>query len=197
MLAYLAWWMMVCWSQPLRAADSQMFLGALAFVAGCSVECGRNSRDRRAGADHDVDRRADLASPRADRAGRRILAGGLPDLPDGLLRTGSEYCGQDDAGDKWSQGMIYVSNFNRPYALWVPLVLSVPLGLLLMTARRHSCVVLAPDCCRVAQAVQVRRPRWLSSSAAACCRRFLLVRQGGMHGQRGVAGAAVFVCWPR
>ncbi|SGO40033.1 Uncharacterised protein [Mycobacterium tuberculosis] len=48
--------------------------------------------DRRAGADHDVDRRADLASPRADRAGRRILAGGLPDLPDGLLRTaGSEY----------------------------------------------------------------------------------------------------------
>ena len=27
---------------------------------------------------------------------------------------------KDAAGDKWSQGMIYLANFNAPYALWVP-----------------------------------------------------------------------------
>ncbi|EUA85483.1 putative membrane protein [Mycobacterium ulcerans str. Harvey] len=39
-LAYLGllWWMMVCWSQPLRGrSDNPVLIGLLAFVAGCSV----------------------------------------------------------------------------------------------------------------------------------------------------------------
>lgn len=39
-LAYLGllWWTMVCWSQALRSQPSgRVFIGALAFVAGCSV----------------------------------------------------------------------------------------------------------------------------------------------------------------
>jgi arabinofuranosyltransferase len=39
---------------------------------------------------------------------------------------------KDAAGDKWSQGVIYLSNFNRPYALWAPAVLLVALALVLL-----------------------------------------------------------------
>ena len=109
-LAYLGllWWMMVCWSQPLRArADRGVFIGALAFVAGCSVLVrpelaligGRRT-------DHDVDRGPQLAPSRADRGGRRLPAGRLPDLPDGLLRAAG-------AGDRPGQGRRRVTNGRR------------------------------------------------------------------------------------
>src|SRR6202008_1722728 len=74
----------------------------------------------------------------------------------GLLVPGTALA-KDAAGDKWSQGMIYLSNFNAPYAVWVPVVLLVPLGLLLMAARRRPAFlrpVLAPDYGRLARAVQ-------------------------------------------
>lgn len=142
-LAYLGllWWMMVCWSQPLRARpDSQMFLGALAFVAGCSVLVRPEFAL--------IGGLALIMMLIAARTWRRrvliVLAGGFLPVAYQIFRMGyygllvpSTALAKDAAGDKWSQGMIYVSNFNRPYALWVPLVLSVPLGLLLMTARRR------------------------------------------------------------
>ena len=100
-LAYLGllWWMMVCWSQPLRMRpDSRAFLGALAFVAGGSVLVRPElALMGGAGADHDADRGPGLAPSRPDRGGRRIRAGRLPDLPDGLLRPAG-------AGNRPGQG---------------------------------------------------------------------------------------------
>jgi arabinofuranosyltransferase len=74
----------------------------------------------------------------------------------GLLVPGTALA-KDAAGDKWSQGMIYLSNFIQPYAVWVPVVLLVPLGLLLMAARRRPSFLrpmLAPNYGRMARAVQ-------------------------------------------
>jgi len=162
-LSYLGllWWMMVCWSQPVRTrSDNQVFIGALAFVAGFSV----------------------LVRPELALMGglalimmliaasdwrRRVLivvAGGFLPVAYEIFRMG--YYGllvpgtalaKDAAGDKWSQGMIYLSNFNQPYALWVPVLLLVPLGLLLMLIRRRPSFLRpmeAPNYGRVARAVQ-------------------------------------------
>jgi arabinofuranosyltransferase len=162
-LAYLGllWWMMVCWAQPVRGRpDGPMFVGALAFVAGFSVLV-----------------RPDLALMGglalimmliAARDWRRrvlvVVAGGFLPVAYEIFRMG--YYGllvpgtalaKDAAGDKWSQGMIYLSNFNAPYAVWVPVVLLVPLGVLLVAARRRPSFLrpgLSPDYGRLARAVQ-------------------------------------------
>ncbi|WP_277622371.1 terminal beta-(1-_2)-arabinofuranosyltransferase [Mycobacterium malmoense] len=162
-LAYLGllWWMMVCWSQPVRGRPAgRAFIGALAFVAGFSVLV-----------------RPDLALMGglalimmlvAARSWRRraliVVAGGFLPVAYEIFRMG--YYGllvpgtalaKDAAGDKWSQGMVYLSNFDAPYAVWVPVVLLVPLGVLLMAARRRPSFlrpVLAPDYGRLARAVQ-------------------------------------------
>ncbi|MFZ0902854.1 MAG: flagellar motor control protein ZomB, partial [Mycobacterium sp.] len=127
-MAYLGllWWMMVCWSQAHQCPGGQrprgrMFTGALACVAGCSV----------------------LVRPELALIGglalimmlitakgwrRRVLivvAGGLLPVGYQIFRMGyyallfpGTALAKDAAGDKWSQGVIYLSNFNRPYALW-------------------------------------------------------------------------------
>ena len=128
-LAYLGllWWMMVCWSQaPQTRPERQVFTAALAFVAGCSV----------------------LVRPELALIGglalvlmlvaahgwrRRILilvAGGLLPVTYQIFRMGyygllvpSTALAKDAAGDKWSQGLIYLGNFDRPYELWVPAML--------------------------------------------------------------------------
>ncbi|OPF80791.1 hypothetical protein BXP25_12375, partial [Mycobacterium tuberculosis variant bovis] len=193
-LAYLGllWWMMVCWSQPLRARpDSQMFLGALAFVAGCSVLVRPEFAL--------IGGLALIMMLIAARTWRRrvliVLAGGFLPVAYQIFRMGyygllvpSTALAKDAAGDKWSQGMIYVSNFNRPYALWVPLVLSVPLGLLLMTARRRPSFlrpVLAPDYGRVARAVQSPPAVVAFIVGSGVLQALYWVRQGGdfMHGR--------------
>jgi arabinofuranosyltransferase len=149
-LAYLGllWWMMVCWSQAPRInpppglsphdATSGRFDGTLAFVAGLSV----------------------LVRPELALIGglglvmmlvaasgwrRRLLiviAGGLLPVGYQIFRMG--YYGllvpgtavaKDASGSKWSQGFVYLANFNRPYLLWVPLVLLVGLALLLLAVR--------------------------------------------------------------
>ncbi|KAZ81156.1 arabinofuranosyltransferase AftB [Mycobacterium tuberculosis M1438] len=193
-LAYLGllWWMMVCWSQPLRARpDSQMFLGALAFVAGCSVLVRPEFAL--------IGGLALIMMLIAARTWRRrvliVLAGGFLPVAYQIFRMGyygllvpSTALAKDAAGDKWSQGMIYVSNFNRPYALWVPLVLSVPLGLLLMTARRRPSFlrpVLAPDYGRVARAVQSPPAVVAFIVGSGVLQALYWIRQGGdfMHGR--------------
>ncbi|MDI3313162.1 MAG: flagellar motor control protein ZomB [Mycobacterium sp.] len=143
-MAYLGvlWWMMVCWSQaPRTGAESRAFVAGLAFLAGLSVLI-----------------RPELALigglalimllAVADGWRRRaliVVSGGLLPVTYEVFRMG--YYGllvpgtalaKDAAGDKWTQGMIYLSNFNQPYALWVPAVLLSALGVLLLARARRS-----------------------------------------------------------
>jgi arabinofuranosyltransferase len=162
-LAYLGllWWLMVRWSQPVRnRPDSDVQIGALAFVAGFSVLV-----------------RPELALMgglalvmmliAARTWSRRLLivvAGGFVPVAYQIFRMG--YYGllvpgtalaKDAAGDKWSQGMTYFGNFIGPYVIWLPALLLVPLGVLLtMTRRRPSFLrpMLAPNYGRWARAVQ-------------------------------------------
>ncbi len=157
----LLWWMMVCWSQPVRGRPgSRLFIGALAFVAGFSVLV-RPEFALMGGL-------ALIMMLIAAQGWRRrlliVVAGGFLPVAYEIFRMG--YYGllvpgtalaKDAAGDKWSQGMIYLSNFNAPYAVWVPVVLLVPLGVLLVAARRRPSFLrpaLSPDYGRLARAVQ-------------------------------------------
>lgn len=161
-LAYLGllWWLMVCWAQPVRnRPEKRSFVAALAFVAGFSVLV-RPELAVMGGL-------ALIMMLIAARTWRRraliVVAGGLLPVAYEIFRMG--YYGllvpgtalaKDAAGDKWSQGMIYLSNFNAPYAVWLPLVLLVPLGLLVLAARRRPSFLrpaLAPDYGRLARAV--------------------------------------------
>jgi len=193
-LAYLGllWWMMVCWAQPLRIrSESRAFIGALAFIAGFSVLV-RPELALMGGM-------ALIMMLIAARDWRRrlliVAAGGfLPVMYQifrmgyyGLLVPGTALA-KDAAGDKWSQGMIYLSNFNEPYALWVPVVLLVPLGLLLMTARRRPSFLrpmLAPNYGRVARAVQSPPAVVAFVIVSGLLQAFYWIRQGGdfMHGR--------------
>ncbi len=198
-MAYLGllWWMMVCWSQagrghlPGRAnAAGPVFVAALAFVAGCSV----------------------LVRPELALIGglalimmlvvaqgwqRRltiVVAGGLLPVGYEIFRMG--YYGllfpgtalaKDAGGDKWSQGLIYLSNFNEPYALWVPTLLLTGLGLVLWASARRR---RGPD-----TASPARRPLARTAQSPTAVVVFILVsgllqalywiRQGGdfMHGR--------------
>ena len=193
-LAYLGllWWMMVCWSQPLRTrSDSRAFLGTLAFVAGFSVLV-----------------RPDLALMGglalimmliAARTWRNrvliVVAGGFLPVAYEIFRMG--YYGllvpgtalaKDAAGDKWSQGMIYLANFDQPYALWLPLLLLVPLGLLLMSIRRRPSFVRpmeAPNYGRLARAVQSPPAVVAFVLVSGLVQALYWIRQGGdfMHGR--------------
>ena len=128
-LAYLGllWWMMVCWSQAAAPRpERQVFTVALAFVAGCSVLVrpelaliGGLALILMLVAAQDWRRRAVI-----------VVAGGLLPVSYQIFRMG--YYGlivpgtalaKDAAGDKWAQGLVYLGNFDRPYALWVPAML--------------------------------------------------------------------------
>lgn len=153
-LAYLGllWWMMVCWSQALRAypADGgapqdapdnvpgRFFEGALAFVAGLSVLVRPELALIGGGALVMM-----LIAARGWR--RRVLivvAGGLLPVAYQIFRMGyyalivpGTAVAKDATGSKWSQGLTYLANFNQPYLLWVPAVLLVLLGLVLVATR--------------------------------------------------------------
>jgi arabinofuranosyltransferase len=191
-LAYLGllWWMMVCWSQPVRGRpDSRGFIAALAFVAGFSVLV-RPELALMGGL-------ALIMMLIAARTWRRrvlvVVAGGFLPVAYEIFRMG--YYGllvpgtalaKDAAGDKWSQGMIYLSNFNAPYAVWVPVVVLVPLGLLLMAARRRPSFlrpVPAPDYGRLARAAQSPPAAVAFVLVSGLVQGFYWIRQGGdfMH----------------
>jgi arabinofuranosyltransferase len=149
-LAYLGllWWMMVCWSQAPRInpppgisphdATSRRFDTALAFVGGLSVLVRPELAL--------IGGLALVMMLVAASGWRRrlliVLAGGLLPVGYQIFRMG--YYGllvpgtavaKDASGSKWSQGFIYLTNFNGPYVLWVPLVLLVGLALLLLAVR--------------------------------------------------------------
>lgn len=193
-LAYLGllWWMMVCWSQPLRGrSDNPAFIGLLAFVAGCSVLV----RPELALIGGLALIMMLIAARSWRRRGLIVLAGGLLPVAYQIFRMG--YYGllvpgtalaKDAAGDKWSQGMVYLTNFNRPYALWLPLVLVVPLGVVVMFARRRPAFlrpVLAPDYGRFARAVQSPTAVVVFMVGSGVLQALYWIRQGGdfMHGR--------------
>lgn len=193
-LAYLGllWWMMVCWSQPVRGrADGPAFVAALAFVAGFSVLV-RPELALMGGL-------ALIMMLIAARTWRRraliVVAGGFLPVTYQVFRMG--YYGllvpgtalaKDAAGDKWSQGMIYLANFNAPYAVWIPVVLLVPLGVLLVLARRHPAFLRplpAPDYRRLARAVQSPPAAVAFVLVSGLLQALYWIRQGGdfMHGR--------------
>jgi arabinofuranosyltransferase len=193
-LAYLGllWWMMVCWAQPLRVRpESRAFIGALAFVSGCSVLVRPELAL--------IGGLALIMLLIAARSWRRrvliVVAGGLLPVAYQIFRMGyyallvpGTALAKDAAGDKWSQGLTYLSNFNQPYALWVPLVLLVLLGFLLMAARRRPSFlrpVVAPDYGRVARAVQSPPAVVAFMVGSGLLQALYWIRQGGdfMHGR--------------
>ncbi|MGB8387252.1 terminal beta-(1-_2)-arabinofuranosyltransferase [Mycobacterium sp.] len=193
-LAYLGvlWWMMVRWAQPVRnRPEKQVFIGALAFVAGFSVLV-RPELALMGGL-------ALIMMLIAARTWRRrvliVVAGGFLPVAYEIFRMGyyallvpGTALAKDAAGDKWSQGMIYLSNFDAPYAVWVPVVLLVPLGVVLMTARRRPSFLrpaLAPNYGRLARAVQSPPAVVAFVLVSGLLQALYWIRQGGdfMHGR--------------
>lgn len=158
MLAYLGllWWMLVCWSQSLRAYRAPHpapgmpvaqpprnipgtgFEAALAAVAGLSVLVrpelaliGGGALIMMLVAAHGWRRRVLI-----------IVAGGLLPVAYQIFRMGyyallvpGTAVAKDASGSKWSQGFIYLANFNKPYLLWVPALLLIALGVVLLATR--------------------------------------------------------------
>ncbi|MGZ4562756.1 MAG: flagellar motor control protein ZomB, partial [Mycobacterium sp.] len=139
-LAYLGllWWMMVCWSQQTQLTG-RGFTAALAFVAGLSVLV-RPELALIGG--------LALVMMLIAASGWRarvliVVAGGLLPVGYQIFRMG--YYGllvpgtalaKDASGEKWSQGFVYLANFDGPYALWVPALLVAVLAALLVARNR-------------------------------------------------------------
>lgn len=193
-LAYLGllWWMMVRWGQPVRNRPASPFsVGALAFVAGFSVLV----RPELALMGLLALLMMLIAARTWQRRGLIVAAGGLLPVTYQIFRMG--YYGllvpgtalaKDAAGDKWSQGMTYLANFDAPYAVWVPAVLLVPLGALLAASRRRPSFLrpmLAPHYGRVARAVQSPPAVVAFVLVSGSLQALYWIRQGGdfMHGR--------------
>ncbi|WP_419776418.1 flagellar motor control protein ZomB [Mycolicibacterium fortuitum] len=195
-LAYLGllWWMLVCWSQALRRPNpvsSKYFDAALAAVAGLSVLIRPELALIGGGALVMM-----LIAARGWR--RRVLilvAGGLLPVAYQIFRMG--YYGllvpgtavaKDASGSKWSQGFTYLTNFNHPYLLWVPVLLLAALGAVLLTTRtrpwwvRHQ---VPRGYGWLARTVQSPAAVVLFMSASGLLQGIYWVRQGGdfMHGR--------------
>ena len=132
----LLWWMMVCWAQA--RASRPWFTAALAFVAGLSVLV----RPELALIGGLALVMMLLATPSLRSRLVILVAGGLLPVGYEIFRMG--YYGllvpqtalaKDAVGSKWAQGLTYLNNFTAPYALWVPAVLLVALGLVVLAGR--------------------------------------------------------------
>ncbi len=191
-MAYLGllWWMMVCWSQAMRVRPSgRVFIGTLAVVAGCSVLVRPELAL--------IGGLALIMMLIAAKGGRRraliVVAGGLLPVAYEIFRMG--YYGllfpgtalaKDAAGDKWSQGVIYLSNFNRPYALWVPAVLLVGLALVVSVGRRKGLRYAPPRSPGpLARSVQSPAAVVVFILVSGLLQALYWIRQGGdfMHGR--------------
>jgi arabinofuranosyltransferase len=117
---------------------SRFFDAALAFVAGLSVLVRPELAL--------IGGLALIMMLVAARGWRRrvliIVAGGLVPVGYEIFRMG--YYGllypgtalaKDASGSKWSQGFVYLANFNQPYLLWAPAILLVGLGLVVLVTR--------------------------------------------------------------
>jgi arabinofuranosyltransferase len=198
-MAYLGllWWMMVGWSQvkhgrpPGRAhPPGRVSIIALAFVAGLSVLVrpelaliGGGALIMMLIAAQDGRRRLEI-----------VVAGGLLPVGYQIFRMG--YYGllfpgtalaKDAGGDKWSQGLIYLSNFNGPYVLWVPLLLLAALGLVLWPSARRYKGTVAPSTSGRPLARRVQSPAAvvIFILISGLLQALYWIRQGGdfMHGR--------------
>ena len=207
-LAYLGllWWMLVCWSQALRAApatrrgvakgapnpaSSKYFDGALATLAGLSVLI----RPELALIGGGVLVMMLIAARGWRRRVLILVAGGLLPVAYQIFRMG--YYGlivpgtavaKDASGSKWAQGLTYLTNFNHPYLLWVPVLLLAALGAVLLTTRtrpwwvRHQ---VPRGYGWLARTVQSPAAVVLFMFASGLLQGIYWVRQGGdfMHGR--------------
>ncbi|WP_264004542.1 flagellar motor control protein ZomB [Mycolicibacterium sphagni] len=133
------WWMMVAWSQaPRQRRGGPVFLAALAFVAGLSVLVrpelaligGLALVMMLVAARGWINRLLILVSGGLFPVGYQIFRMGYY----GLLFPQTALA-KDASGDKWSQGLTYLANFNAPYALWLAALLVIALGAVLVAAR--------------------------------------------------------------
>lgn len=129
----LLWWLMVWWAQHQRSG--RWFSGVLACVAGLSVLIRPELAL--------IGGLALVMMLIAARGWRSwvwiVLAGGVLPVGYQIFRMGyysllvpQTALAKDASGAKWAQGMIYLTNFVTPYALWIPAVLLVVLGGLLV-----------------------------------------------------------------
>lgn len=206
-LAYLGllWWMMVCWSQALRlpaapagsgeqqakSATSRVFDGSLAFVAGLSVLVRPELAL--------IGGLALVMALVAARGWQRrlliVVAGGLLPVAYQIFRMG--YYGllvpgtaiaKDATGSKWQQGFLYLTNFNKPYMLWAPVMLLAAIGLVLYASRtmpwwaRHQ---IPAGYGRLARTIQSPPAVVLFMLLSGLVQAVYWVRQGGdfMHGR--------------
>lgn len=195
-MAYLGllWWMMVCWSQARHRPSGQrphgrLFVLALAFVAGCSVLVRPELALIGGG--------ALIMMLFATRGGRPrleiVVAGGLLPVGYQIFRMGyygllfpSTALAKDAGGDKWSQGLVYLTNFNGPYALWVPLLLLAGLGLVLWAStRRHRAAVATTTGGPLARSAQSPAAVVIFILVSGLLQALYWIRQGGdfMHGR--------------
>jgi arabinofuranosyltransferase len=191
-MAYLGllWWMMVCWSQAVRVRPSgRVFIATLAFVAGCSVLVRPELAL--------VGGLALIMMLIAAKGWRRrvliVVAGGLLPVAYQVFRMGyyallfpGTALAKDAAGDKWSQGVIYLSNFNQPYALWVPAVLLAGLALVVSAGRRKG-IRYSPALAHgpLARSVQSPAAVVVFILVSGLLQALYWIRQGGdfMHGR--------------
>ncbi|MBP2455501.1 flagellar motor control protein ZomB [Mycolicibacterium lutetiense] len=193
-LAYLGllWWMLVCWSQALRATPKgRLFDGTLAAVAGLSVLI----RPELALIGGGVLVMMLIAARGWRRRVLIVVAGGLLPVAYQIFRMGyyalivpGTAVAKDASGAKWSQGFTYLSNFNNPYLLWVPVLLLAALGVVLLTTRtrpwwvRHQ---VPRGYGWLARTVQSPAAVVLFMFASGLLQGIYWVRQGGdfMHGR--------------
>lgn len=189
----LLWWMMVAWSQAPRLQRSgPAFTAALAFVAGLSVLVRP-----------ELALVGGLALVMMLIAARGwfarlviVIAGGLLPVGYQIFRMG--YYGllfpqtalaKDASGDKWGQGLIYLANFNQPYALWLAALLVIALGAVLVAARETPAHAVGADVPsnrgRMARGIQSPTAVVVFMLVSGVVQALYWIRQGGdfMHGR--------------
>ena len=176
---------------PATARVSGFFDGALAFVAGMSVLI----RPELALIGGLALVMMLIAARDWRRRGLIVLAGGLVPVVYEIFRMG--YYGllfpgtalaKDASGAKWSQGFVYLSNFNNPYLLWAPAILLVGLAAVVMVTRgrpwgiRHT---VAPGHGWLARTVQSPQAVVGFMLVSGFLQAVYWIRQGGdfMHGR--------------
>ncbi len=124
-----------------------------------------------------------------------IVAGGLVPVAYEIFRMG--YYGllfpgtalaKDASGSKWSQGFVYLTNFNKPYLLWAPAILLVGLAVVVLVVRGRPLWPRgagAPGYGWVARMVQSPSTVVLFMLVSGLLQALYWIRQGGdfMHGR--------------